>query len=108
MLLTGTRWRRHLAMPMSDVTGDQLGRPLRDLRISVTDRCNFRCRYCMPAEIFGPGYTFLPKTEVLRFEEVAGSTRLLRKLVSGSWDEEFVVAEAGQAIPHDPFLPGPP
>ena len=37
---------------------DQLHRPLRDLRISVTDRCNFRCRYCMPAEVFGPDYAF--------------------------------------------------
>ncbi|MEP4172671.1 MAG: GTP 3',8-cyclase MoaA [Luteolibacter sp.] len=49
---------------------DKLGRGLRDLRISVTDRCNFRCRYCMPAEIFGPGYAFLPKDELLNFEEI--------------------------------------
>jgi len=46
-------------------------RPLRDLRISVTDRCNFRCRYCMPAEIFGPDYSFLPKPEILTHEEIA-------------------------------------
>ncbi len=49
---------------------DKLGRGVRDLRISVTDRCNFRCRYCMPAEVFGPGYAFLPKDELLSFEEV--------------------------------------
>lgn len=49
---------------------DKLGRGLRDLRISVTDRCNFRCRYCMPAEIFGPGYAFLPKDDLLSFEEL--------------------------------------
>jgi len=49
---------------------DQLHRPLRDLRISVTDRCNFRCRYCMPKESFGHGYDFLPKNEVLSFEEI--------------------------------------
>jgi len=49
---------------------DKLGRNLRDLRISVTDRCNFRCRYCMPAEVFGPGYAFLPKDELLTFEEI--------------------------------------
>ena len=50
---------------------DLLGRPLRDLRISVTDRCNFRCPYCMPAEIFGEAYQFLPKDEILTFEEIA-------------------------------------
>ncbi|MBH9554207.1 GTP 3',8-cyclase MoaA [Inhella gelatinilytica] len=49
---------------------DRLGRPLRDLRISVTDRCNFRCSYCMPKEVFGPGYKFLPQAELLSFEEI--------------------------------------
>lgn len=49
---------------------DQLGRPLRDLRISVTDRCNLRCTYCMPAEVFGPDYAFLPRAELLTFEEI--------------------------------------
>lgn len=49
---------------------DQLDRPLRDLRISVTDRCNFRCRYCMPKEAFGPGFRFLPKSAILSFEEI--------------------------------------
>lgn len=51
-------------------TIDQLKRPLRDLRISVTDRCNFRCRYCMPVEVFGPNYQFLPREEILRFSEI--------------------------------------
>ena len=50
---------------------DQLNRPLHDLRISVTDRCNFRCAYCMPKEVFGDDYTFLPKNELLSFEEMA-------------------------------------
>lgn len=50
---------------------DRLQRPLRDLRISVTDRCNFRCVYCMPKEIFGAGYPFLATDEVLSFEEIA-------------------------------------
>jgi cyclic pyranopterin phosphate synthase len=50
---------------------DQLNRPLRDLRISVTDRCNFRCVYCMPKEIFGAGYPFLSREETLSFEEIA-------------------------------------
>ncbi len=49
---------------------DRFGRPLRDLRISVTDRCNFRCPYCMPAELYGDRYTFLPRTELLSFEEI--------------------------------------
>ncbi len=49
---------------------DQMGRPLRDLRVSVTDRCNFRCGYCMPREVFGPGFKFLPRSEVLTFEEI--------------------------------------
>jgi len=50
---------------------DQFKRPLRDLRISVTDRCNFRCHYCMPREIFGPDYTFLPRASLLTFDEIA-------------------------------------
>jgi len=49
---------------------DTLNRPLRDLRISVTDRCNFRCVYCMPKEIFGSDYPYLPHNEVLTFEEI--------------------------------------
>src|SRR5215213_6798109 len=49
---------------------DQLNRPLRDLRISVTDRCNFRCTYCMPKEIFGPNFQFLPNRMLLSFEEI--------------------------------------
>ncbi|MDQ0208902.1 GTP 3',8-cyclase MoaA [Alkalicoccobacillus murimartini] len=54
---------------MSSVT-DTLGRPLRDIRISVTDQCNFRCSYCMPAEIFGPDYAFLPPEDYLTFAEI--------------------------------------
>lgn len=49
---------------------DQLDRPLRDIRISVIDRCNFRCQYCMPAELFGPDFVFLPKSELLTYEEI--------------------------------------
>ena len=62
---------------MSDLL-DTLQRPIRDLRISVTDKCNFRCPYCMPAEIFGEKYEFLPKAEILTFEEI---TRLARIFV---------------------------
>ena len=56
---------------------DTFKRPLRDLRISVTDRCNFRCTYCMPAEIFGERYQFLPKTELLSFEEINRVARII-------------------------------
>ena len=55
---------------------DRLDRPLRDLRISVTDRCNFRCVYCMPKEVYGSAYRFLPREELLTFEEVERLARL--------------------------------
>jgi GTP 3',8-cyclase len=55
---------------------DTLGRPLRDLRISVTDRCNFRCSYCMPSELFGERYQFLPRSELLSFEEIERLARI--------------------------------
>ena len=59
---------------------DRLGRPLRDLRISVTDRCNFRCTYCMPKEIFGRDYAFLPRDQVLTFEEIGRAARAVVSL----------------------------
>jgi cyclic pyranopterin phosphate synthase len=55
---------------------DQLGRPLRDLRISVTDRCNFRCNYCMPKEVFDKDYAYLPHSALLSFEEITRIARL--------------------------------
>src|SRR3990172_5645053 len=60
---------------MSTLT-DTMNRPLRDLRISVTERCNFRCTYCMPKEVFGPGFKFLPHSEVLTFEEILRLSRI--------------------------------
>ncbi len=54
---------------------DRLGRPMRDLRVSVTDRCNFRCVYCMPRELFGPDHAFLPRAQILDFEEIARVVR---------------------------------
>ena len=59
---------------------DKFNRSLRDLRISVTDRCNFRCTYCMPAEIYGERYQFLPKDSLLTFEEITRLTRIMVKL----------------------------
>ena len=61
------------------VLKDQYDRPLRDLRISVTDRCNFRCTYCMPAEIFGEKYQFLKRQQLLTFEEITRLTRIIVK-----------------------------
>ncbi|MCL6443022.1 MAG: GTP 3',8-cyclase MoaA [Alicyclobacillus sp.] len=59
---------------------DRLGRPLTDLRISLTDRCNFRCRYCMPREVFGTNYPFLPAEHVLTFDEITRLTKLFVSL----------------------------
>jgi len=59
---------------------DRLQRPLRDLRISVTDRCNFRCVYCMPKEVFGNDYQFLERKEILTFEEIARTARIFHGL----------------------------
>jgi cyclic pyranopterin phosphate synthase len=59
---------------------DNLRRPLHDLRISVTDRCNFRCAYCMPKEIFGRDYAFLPRAEILTFEEIVRIARIFTAL----------------------------
>ncbi|HSV59777.1 MAG TPA: GTP 3',8-cyclase MoaA [Variovorax sp.] len=64
-----------LAVPATGVLHDRLGRPLTDLRISVTDRCNFRCSYCMPKEVFDKDYPYLPHSALLSFEEI---TRLAR------------------------------
>ena len=61
-------------------TLDRFLRPMRDLRVSVTDRCNFRCPYCMPAEIYGAKYHFLPKLELLTFEETARLVRVFVEL----------------------------
>jgi GTP 3',8-cyclase len=59
---------------------DTLGRPLRDLRISVTDRCNFRCVYCMPKEVFGKDFQFLDRSALLSFEEIERVARIFRTL----------------------------
>jgi len=67
-----------VASPSSAIPHDRLGRPLRDLRISVTDRCNFRCVYCMPKEVFGNDHQFLERKELLSFEEIARLARIFR------------------------------
>lgn len=59
---------------------DTLHRPLRDLRISVIDRCNFRCQYCMPADKFGPDFVFLPKSALLTYEEIERIAKIFVKL----------------------------
>src|SRR5690606_18843188 len=76
LLQPGPSGAREPAPPFAGGTPiDTRGRRLRDLRISVTDRCNFRCVYCMPREVFGAGYRFLPQSALLSFEEI---TRLAR------------------------------
>jgi cyclic pyranopterin phosphate synthase len=91
-------------------TADRLGRPLRDLRISVTDRCNWRCPYCMPAEVFGARYEFLPKPEILTFEETERLARIfvglgVRKLrITGG--EPLVRAELPGLVERLARIPG--
>ncbi|MEW6693401.1 MAG: GTP 3',8-cyclase MoaA [Pseudomonadota bacterium] len=68
--------RPQTAQPPSGHVEDTRGRPLRDLRISVTDRCNFRCSYCMPKEVFDKDYPYLPHSELLTFEEITRVARL--------------------------------
>jgi cyclic pyranopterin phosphate synthase len=69
-----------IASSATEAPRDRLKRPLRDLRISVTDRCNFRCVYCMPKEVFGKDYPFLERREILTFEEIARLARVFRGL----------------------------
>src|SRR5574339_673520 len=77
--MNSTSEQRPFYMPETKMTlTDTLNRPLRDLRISVTDRCNFRCVYCMPREVFDADYKFLPHAAILSFEEI---TRLARIFV---------------------------
>jgi len=64
----------------SGLPTDTLGRPLRDMRISVTDRCNFRCGYCMPRTVFGSDHPFLPQAELLSFEEITRAARIALSL----------------------------
>jgi cyclic pyranopterin phosphate synthase len=74
--------RAALAMPSGSAVAadgrvvDQLNRPLHDLRVSVTDRCNFRCTYCMPKAVFDKNYRFLPHSDLLSFEEIARLARI--------------------------------
>jgi cyclic pyranopterin phosphate synthase len=91
---------------------DRLRRPLHDLRISVTDRCNFRCPYCMPAEIYGEKYAFLPRQEILSFEEIERLARIftglgVRKLrLTGG--EPLLCAQLPGLVSRLAALPGSP
>jgi cyclic pyranopterin phosphate synthase len=76
-------WSAHAhaqAAPTGTPLLDTLARPLHDLRISVTDRCNFRCGYCMPREVYGPGHRFMPQATLLSFEEIERASRLFLSL----------------------------
>ncbi len=79
LLPPAAAFSRHTRRDATGLLSDTLGRPLRDLRISVTDRCNFRCNYCMPKEIFDKDYTYLPHNDLLSFEEI---TRIARTFVA--------------------------
>ena len=91
---------------------DTLGRPLRDLRISVTDRCNFRCRYCMPREIFGRDFHFLERAELLTFEEIARLAGCFIRLGVGklrlTGGEPLVRRDLEQLVAMLAALPGGP
>jgi cyclic pyranopterin phosphate synthase len=80
MTLMETRRLPYNRQARANPPADALGRPLRQLRISVTDRCNFRCTYCMPKAIFGARHSFLPRSDVLSFEEIERVTRILARL----------------------------
>src|SRR5690554_1143298 len=73
---------------------DTRGRPLHDLRISVTARCNFRCVYCMPTEVFGRDYAVMPREELLSFEEI---TRVAR--IAAARGVEKLRLTGGEALP---------
>src|SRR5262245_53372526 len=85
-LLDARRPSSNLPRPLPEVAPSEPGaplrdaraRPLRDLRISVTDRCNFRCTYCMPKDVFGQDYKFLSHDAVLRFEEIERLVRIFK------------------------------
>jgi len=77
--------RRTKPLPLKGISGEPLhagldtrGRPLHDLRVSVTDRCNFRCVYCMPRDVFGPDYKFLAREQLLSFEEIVRLARIFK------------------------------
>jgi cyclic pyranopterin phosphate synthase len=79
--------QRNRPQPLQAPTGllqDQWGRPLRDLRISVTDRCNFRCNYCMPKEVFDKNYQYLPHSSLLSFEEITRLASCLSPMACAS------------------------
>jgi len=87
---------------LKDEPLDKLARPLRDLRVSVTDRCNFRCPYCMPAEIYGERYEFLPRNDLLTFEEITRivllSTQLGVKKVRLTGGEPLVRQDVAELV----------
>ncbi|MGH8244306.1 MAG: radical SAM protein, partial [Steroidobacteraceae bacterium] len=73
--MTESTEHKLVAIAAPGAAADTRGRPLADLRISVMDRCNFRCPYCMPRETFGEGYRFLPSADRLTFDEIARLAR---------------------------------
>jgi GTP 3',8-cyclase len=93
----GSRRRPSTIPCMALPVPDRLGRSMRDLRISVTDRCNFRCTYCMPREIYGRDFAFLPRSEVLTFEEI----RRLAGVFVGEGVEKLRITGGEPLVRHD-------
>src|SRR5207247_11121318 len=96
------RGRWGAVMAMADLPlADTLARPLRGLRISVTDRCQFRCTYCMPREVFGRDFVFLPRDQLLTFEELTRLGRHLRRpggaQAAADWRRAAAAPGSGQA-----------
>src|SRR5256885_2616 len=87
-------------MAIADVPlADTLARPLRDRRISVTDRCQFRCTYCMPREVFGRDFVFLPRGQLLTFEELTRLARIFAGLGAGGGAGRWLPRVRGRRPP---------
>src|SRR4029453_2226976 len=81
---------------------DTFHRPLRDLRVSITDRCNFRCVYCMPKEVYGRDYAFLPRRDLLTFEEISR----LRRVFPGLRGEPLIRPDVERLVEMLAAIPG--
>jgi len=79
-IVAETAYRHGVAVGDTTPTLDKLNRPLRDLRLSVIDQCNFRCTYCMPREVFGADYPFLPSAQRLSFEQMVKLAKAFAQL----------------------------
>ena len=91
-----------MSTPLGAAPLDTLGRPVHDLRISVTDRCNLRCTYCMPAEVYGERYHFLPRNELLAYHVGRGEI-VARSLTDPRLDRMAVLLERNELLVTSPL-----